>query len=96
LIDGGASRNIIDVTFYDRIAEELGPLRKGADLCSAGGYRLPTRGAWRGVVDAEGVRSMAHWEIVDLKGAADMILGRSWMRDIGAVHDHGSDVITVQ
>ncbi|KAJ7808701.1 hypothetical protein B0H13DRAFT_1928316 [Mycena leptocephala] len=39
---------------------------------------------------------MAHWEIVDLKGAVEMILGRSWLRDLGAVHDYGSDKIMVR
>ncbi|KAJ7177149.1 hypothetical protein C8R46DRAFT_1213712 [Mycena filopes] len=79
LIDGGASRNIIDTR-----------------VSSAGGYRLPTLGAWRGVVDAGGARRMAHWEIVDLKGAVEMILGRSWLRDVGAVHDYASDEIVVR
>ncbi|KAJ7177153.1 hypothetical protein C8R46DRAFT_834690, partial [Mycena filopes] len=96
LIDGGASRNIIDTAFHRGVAEKLGALLEGADLRSAGGYRLPTLGAWRGVVDAGGARRMAHWEIVDLKGAVEMILGRSWLRDVGAVHDYASDEIVVR
>ncbi|KAJ7863202.1 hypothetical protein B0H13DRAFT_1638305, partial [Mycena leptocephala] len=96
LVDGGASRNIMDITFYRGIEEKLGVLWDGADLRSAGGYRLPTLGAWRGIVDAEGAKTMAHWEIVDLKGAVEMILGRSWLRDLGAVHDYGSDEIMVR
>ncbi|KAJ7236539.1 hypothetical protein C8J57DRAFT_1033954, partial [Mycena rebaudengoi] len=96
LVDGGASRNIIDISFYHKIAEDLGPLMEGADLRSAGGYRLPTLGAWRGSVGAEGVQTMAHWEIVDLKGVVEMILGRSWLRDLKAVHDYGSDEIMVK
>ncbi|KAJ7135067.1 hypothetical protein C8R43DRAFT_1132975 [Mycena crocata] len=95
LIDGGASRNII-IAFYRGVAEELRLLWEGADLRSAGGYRLPTLSAWRGLVDAEGVVAMAHSEIVDLKGAAEMILGRSWLRDIGAIHDYGTDEIMVR
>lgn len=33
---------------------------------------------------------------MDLKGAVEIILGRSWLRDLGAVHDYGSDEIVVQ
>ncbi|KAJ7130711.1 hypothetical protein C8R46DRAFT_924742, partial [Mycena filopes] len=96
LIDGGACRNIMDTAFHRGVAEELGALREGADMRSAGGYRLPTLGAWRGVVEAGGAKKMAHVEIVDLKGAVELILGRSWLRDVGAIHDYASDEIVVR
>lgn len=88
LVDDGASRNVMDVGYFEEIEELLGELEEGEDLVGAGGNRLPTCGAWRGKVETGGVVKWAHWEIIDLGGSAKMILGRPWLRDVGAVHNY--------
>ena len=96
LVDDGASRNIMDVSYLWEVAETLGNLVEGEDLVGAGGNRLPTFGAWRGRVETGGIAKWGHWEVIDLGGAAKMILGRPWLRDIGAVHDYLMDVIHIK
>ena len=43
-----------------------------------------------------GIAKWGHWEVIDLGGAAKMILGRPWLRDIAAVHDYSTDVIHIE
>ena len=74
----------------------MGELEEGEDLVGAGGNRLLTCGAWREKVETGGVVKWAHWEIIDLGGSAKMILGRPWLRDIGAVHNYLTDVIHIK
>ena len=96
VVDDGVSRNVMDVRYFDGIMELLGELEEGEDLVGAGGNRLPTFGAWRGKVETGGVVKWAHWEIIDLGGSAKIILGRPWLRDVGAVHDYSTDVIHIK
>ena len=96
LVDDGASCNVMDVGYFKEIEELLGELEEREDLVGAGGNRLLTCGAWRGKVETGGVVKWAHWEIIDLGGLAKMILGRPWLRDVGAVHDYSTDVIHIK
>ena len=96
LVDDGVSRNVMDVGYFEEIEELLGELEEGEDLVGAGGNRLPTCGAWRGKVETGGVVKWANWEIIDLGGSAKMILGRPWLRDVGAVHNYLTDVIHIK
>ena len=45
LVDDGASRNVMDVGYFEEIEELLGELEEGEDLVGVGGNRLPTCGA---------------------------------------------------
>ena len=73
----------------------LGELGPGEDLVAAGNNPLKTHGAWRGQVEMGAVSTWAHWEVIDLGGAAKMILGCPWLRDVDAIHDYGTDDIRV-
>ena len=95
LVDDGASRNIMDTAYFEEISDSLGALIQGKDLVGAGGYWLPTFGAWRGKIETGGVSVWAHWEIIDLGSSIKMILGRPWLRDVGGVHDYEMDIIQV-
>ncbi|KII83196.1 hypothetical protein PLICRDRAFT_180599 [Plicaturopsis crispa FD-325 SS-3] len=95
LVDGGASRNVIDKACFERIAPRLAPLKPGTNLKSAGDFELHAFGAWEGYIDTAGVAKWMQCEVIDLKGAVDMILGRPWLRDTKTQHDYGADTITV-
>ncbi|KII95411.1 hypothetical protein PLICRDRAFT_170067 [Plicaturopsis crispa FD-325 SS-3] len=95
LVDGGASRNVIDKACFERIAARLAPLKPGTNLKSAGDFELRAFGAWEGYIDTAGVAKWMQCEVIDLKGAVDMILGRPWLRDTRAQHDYEADTITV-
>ncbi|XP_013588883.1 uncharacterized protein LOC106368462 [Brassica napus] len=86
LVDNGSSSNIIFQTAYqDRGLEESAVTRKITPLIGFSGEVKQTAGEVTLPVYAEGINMSTKFLVVDSQSAYNMILGRPWIHDMGAV-----------
>ncbi|XP_013650969.2 uncharacterized protein LOC106355595 [Brassica napus] len=86
LVDNGSSSNIIFQTAYQDLGlEESTLMRKVTPLIGFSGEVKQTAGEVILPVYAEGVNMSTKFLVVDCQSAYNMILGRPWIHDMGAV-----------
>ncbi|XP_013727509.2 uncharacterized protein LOC106431243 [Brassica napus] len=86
LIDNGSSSNIIFLTAYQDLGLEDNTLtRKVTPLIVFSGEVKQTAGEVTQPVYAEGINLSTKFLVVDYQSAYNMILGRPWIHDMGAV-----------
>ncbi|XP_033134308.1 uncharacterized protein LOC103849872 [Brassica rapa] len=86
LVDNGSSSNIIFLTVYQDLGLEENTLtRKVTPLIGFNGEVKQTAREVVQPVYAEGINLSTKFLVVDCQSAYNMILGRSWIHDMGAV-----------
>ncbi|XP_048611620.1 uncharacterized protein LOC106393070 [Brassica napus] len=86
LVDNGSSSNIIFQTAYQNLGlEESALTRKITPLIGFSGEVKQTAGEVTLPVYAEGINMSTKFLVVDSQSAYNMILGRPWIHDMGAV-----------
>ncbi|XP_013594416.1 PREDICTED: uncharacterized protein LOC106302453 [Brassica oleracea var. oleracea] len=86
LVDNGSSSNIIFQTAYQDLGlEESALTRKITPLIGFSGKVKQTAGEVTLPVYAEGINMSTKFLVVDSQSAYNMILGRPWIHDMGAV-----------
>ncbi|XP_033129374.1 uncharacterized protein LOC117126095 [Brassica rapa] len=86
LVDNGSSSNIIFLTAYQDLGLEENTLtRKVTPLIRFSGEVKQTAGEVVLAVYAEGINLSTKFLVVDCQSAYNMILGRPWIHDMGAV-----------
>ncbi|XP_013708987.2 uncharacterized protein LOC106412615 [Brassica napus] len=86
LVDNGSSNNIIFLTAYQDLGLEENTLtRKVTPLIGFSGEVKQTTGEVVLPIYAEGINLSTKFLVVDCQSAYNMILGRPWINDMGAV-----------
>ncbi|QRW06987.1 Retrovirus-related Pol polyprotein from transposon opus [Ceratobasidium sp. AG-Ba] len=95
-IDGGAMLCVLDRTYWGTVEADLGPLAKSNIICRMANGQCE-KSAGRGNAYL-GVAS--HWlpitfEVLESRGAFEILLGKTWLRDSGAVQIFEGDRLTI-
>ena len=97
VIDGSAMRNIICTSKWHTWKHWLAPLNPSkVTLSVADNHPIPSEGRWMGTVSVAGVETMQEFEVFDTNGAFQIILGKPWLSHVQAVHEYGTDQITIK
>ncbi|KIM35431.1 hypothetical protein M413DRAFT_50694, partial [Hebeloma cylindrosporum] len=97
LFDDGAMREAMSTNVFQRVKHRLGlTLPSSIFLRMADGSIVKSLGTWEGEIEVEGVRVYGSFEIFDSRGSWDFLLGKRLLGAFKAVHDYGTDEVTVQ
>lgn len=95
-VDDGAMRNCISKKRWERYGHCLSPLRPSRTRIKvANGTKITPLGQWHGTVRVGNIGAPSSFEVFDCGDAFDVILGKPWLKSVKAVHDYGTDEITI-
>lgn len=98
-VDDGAMRNCMSKRRWEEYGHCLGPnslIASRLRIKVANGAKQRSMGTWTGTVHVGGTESNSPFEVFDCADAFDVILGKPWLKQMRAVHDYETDVITLR
>jgi hypothetical protein len=96
LEDGGAMVNAMCTALYAAVRHRIGELQQsGKILRMANGALVPSIGRWEGYIRFGGARVRASFEVFPSGGSWSFLFGKPLLEQFGAVHDYGTDTISV-
>ncbi|KAH7919815.1 hypothetical protein BV22DRAFT_986510, partial [Leucogyrophana mollusca] len=95
-VDNGAMINAIDTAVFHKAARRLRSLISSQRvLRMADGTKVKSQGIWKGTVRWGDVCVKTTFEVFPSGGNWSILIGKPLLEQIGAVHDYGSDVISI-
>ncbi|KAJ7339157.1 hypothetical protein DFH08DRAFT_705160 [Mycena albidolilacea] len=96
-VDNGATRNRMSLARWKQYSHLLGrALLSKTKLSMANGCRLWPYGRWWGKVSVGGVSAFASFEIFECGNMFDILLGKSWLHSVRALHNYETDEIRIR
>ncbi|QRV96443.1 Retrovirus-related Pol polyprotein from transposon opus [Ceratobasidium sp. AG-Ba] len=93
-IDGGAMLCVLDLTVWAEAEQSLGPLEPSHIVCRmANGACVRSRGTGRAWIEVNGVRQQVEFEVLDSRGAFDLLVGKTWLCAASALHNFTNDTL---
>ncbi|QRV95675.1 Retrovirus-related Pol polyprotein from transposon opus [Ceratobasidium sp. AG-Ba] len=95
-VDGGAMLCVLDLTVWAQVEHSLDRLRKSAIVCRmANGVCVPSRGTGTATVWYGHVSWPIRFEVIDSRGAFELLLGKDWLRTASASQLFSSDSLSL-
>ncbi|QRV74718.1 Retrovirus-related Pol polyprotein from transposon opus [Ceratobasidium sp. AG-Ba] len=95
-VDGGAMLCVIDSTVWAQIEHWFGSLRESHIVCRmANGVCVPSLGTGSGVVGYRGHVWPIRFEVIDSRGAFELLLGKDWLHKAGAMQVFKTDSLAL-
>jgi hypothetical protein len=96
LEDGGAMVNAMCTALYMAVRYCIGELQQsGKILRMANGVLVPSIGHWEGHIRFGGTRVHGSFEVFPSGGSWSFLFSKQLLEQFGAVHDYGTDTISV-
>ncbi|QRV78795.1 Retrovirus-related Pol polyprotein from transposon [Ceratobasidium sp. AG-Ba] len=91
-IDGGAMLCVLDHTVWAEAEQSLGRLAPSSIVCRmANGTCIQSKGTGEAWIIIEGVSRLVQFEVLDSRGAFDLLIGKTWLRSAGACQNFADD-----
>ncbi|KAG9088268.1 hypothetical protein FS749_002317 [Ceratobasidium sp. UAMH 11750] len=85
---------VLDNTIWAQIEHQFGRLRDSPVICCmANGACVPSLGTGTGLVSYKHLSWLIRFEVIDSKGAFELLLGKDWLRRTGATQVFPTDSI---
>ncbi|QRV93041.1 Retrovirus-related Pol polyprotein from transposon [Ceratobasidium sp. AG-Ba] len=95
-VDGGAMLCVLDSTVWAQVEHFLGNLRSSEVVCRmANGTCVPSRGTGTAKIKYKHADWPIRFEVIDSRGAFDLLLGKDWLRTASAMQIFGSDSLSL-
>ncbi|QRV90612.1 Retrovirus-related Pol polyprotein from transposon [Ceratobasidium sp. AG-Ba] len=95
-VDGGAMLCVLDSTIWAQVEHFLGHLRSSGVVCRmANGTCVPSRGTGTATIKYNQADWPIRFEVIDSRGAFDLLLGKDWLRTASAMQIFGSDSLSL-
>ncbi|QRW07877.1 Retrovirus-related Pol polyprotein from transposon opus [Ceratobasidium sp. AG-Ba] len=95
-VDGGAMLCVMDKTFWGKIESHLGALAKSPIICRmADGSCTRSIGRGEAVVGVAGQWHPIQFKVLDARGNYDLLLGKPWLRTVGAAQVFSGDTLLI-
>ncbi|QRV99741.1 Retrovirus-related Pol polyprotein from transposon opus [Ceratobasidium sp. AG-Ba] len=96
-VDGGAMLCVLDSTIWAQIEHFIGCLRSSDVVCRmANGTCVPSRGTGTAMIKYERTEWPIRFEVINSRGAFDLLLGKDWLRTASATQIFNSDSLSLQ
>ncbi|QRV79850.1 Retrovirus-related Pol polyprotein from transposon opus [Ceratobasidium sp. AG-Ba] len=93
-IDGGAMLCVLDLAVWAEAEQSLGPLVPSQIVCRmANRACVRSRGAGRAWIEISNVRKEVEFEVLDSRGAFNLLVGKTWLRAASALHNFANDTL---
>ena len=97
VIDGSVMRNIICTSKWCTQKHWLAPLTPSkVTLSVMDNHPIASEGRWMGTISVAEVETTQEFEVFNSNGVFQIILGKPWLSHVQAVHEYGTDLITIQ
>ncbi|QRV79986.1 Retrovirus-related Pol polyprotein from transposon opus [Ceratobasidium sp. AG-Ba] len=95
-VDGGAMLCVIDSTVWAQVEHWFGRLRDSHIICRmANGSCVPSLGTGAGVIGYQGHVWPIRFEVIDSRGAFELLLGKDWLCKAGAMQVFRTDSLAL-
>ncbi|QRW12466.1 Retrovirus-related Pol polyprotein from transposon opus [Ceratobasidium sp. AG-Ba] len=95
-IDGGAMLCVLDRTYWGSVEADLGPLAKSNIICRmANGQCEKSAGRGNAYLGVANRWLPIAFEVLESRGAFEILLGKTWLRDSGAIQIFEGDRLTI-
>ncbi|QRW13991.1 Retrovirus-related Pol polyprotein from transposon opus [Ceratobasidium sp. AG-Ba] len=96
-VDGGAMLCVLDSTVWAQVEHSLGALRSSEIVCRmANGACVPSQGTGTAAIKYEDAVWPIRFEVIDSRGAFDLLLGKDWLRMASATQMFGTDSLALR
>ncbi|QRW08794.1 Retrovirus-related Pol polyprotein from transposon opus [Ceratobasidium sp. AG-Ba] len=96
-VDGGAMLCVLNLTVWAQVEHSLGDLRSSDVVCRmANGACVPSQGTGTATIRYEHAEWPIRFEVIDSKGAFDLLLGKDWLQTASAMQIFGSDSLSLR
>ena len=96
-VDDGAMREVMSTTMFQKVRHRLGVTLPSTQLLRiANRVIVRSEARWEGEVEVKGVRARTAFEVLDSGGKWDFLFGKTLLEAFAAVHDYGTDEITIK
>ncbi|QRW10689.1 Retrovirus-related Pol polyprotein from transposon opus [Ceratobasidium sp. AG-Ba] len=96
-VDGGAMLCVLDSTIWAQVEHSLGGLRGSDIVCRmANGACVPSWGTGTAMIKYKQSVWPIRFEVIDSRGAFDLLLGKDWLRTASATQMFGSDSLALR
>jgi hypothetical protein len=96
LFDGGAMVGAMCTSVFRRVQHRLGSWYPSqCRLRMANGVIVRSQAMWKGVMELGGIRVEGEFEVFDSNQGWGILFGKPLLRAFNAVHDYGTDVVTI-
>ncbi|QRV80066.1 Retrovirus-related Pol polyprotein from transposon [Ceratobasidium sp. AG-Ba] len=93
-IDGGAMLCVLDLAVWAEAEQSLGPLAPSQIVCRmANGACVRSQGTGRAWIEIRGVQQEVEFEVLDSRGAFNLLVGKTWLRAASALHNFANDTL---
>jgi hypothetical protein len=88
--------NAMCTVLYAAVQHRIGELQRSVKILRmANGALVPSIGRWEGHIRFGGARVRATFEVFPSSGSWSFLFGKPLLEQFGAVHDYGTDTISV-
>ncbi|QRW10285.1 Retrovirus-related Pol polyprotein from transposon opus [Ceratobasidium sp. AG-Ba] len=95
-VDGGAMLCVIDSTVWAQVEHLIGRLRESHIVCRmANGSCVPSLGTGAGVIGFRDHVWPIRFEVIDSRGAFELLLGKDWLHKAGALQVFKTDSLAL-
>ncbi|QRV90578.1 Retrovirus-related Pol polyprotein from transposon opus [Ceratobasidium sp. AG-Ba] len=95
-VDSGAMLCVLERTYWVDVEARLGPLAKSNVICRmANGHCKKSAGCGTAHLGVAGLWFQIQFEVLESRGAFEILLGKPWLRDSGAVQIFNGDRLTI-
>ncbi|QRW08776.1 Retrovirus-related Pol polyprotein from transposon opus [Ceratobasidium sp. AG-Ba] len=95
-VDGGSMLCVLDSTVWALIKHSFGRLRTSDIICRmANGACVPSKGTGVGVIRLDEATWPIRFEVIDSKGAFELLLGKDWLSHAGAKQIFATDSLSL-
>ncbi|QRV73587.1 Retrovirus-related Pol polyprotein from transposon [Ceratobasidium sp. AG-Ba] len=93
-IDGGAMLCVLDLAVWAEAEQSLGPLAPSQIVCRmANGACVCSQGTGRAWIEIRGVQQEVEFEVLDSRGAFNLLVSKTWLRAASALHNFTNDTL---
>ncbi|CUA71180.1 Retrovirus-related Pol polyprotein from transposon 412 [Rhizoctonia solani] len=95
-IDGGAMLCVLDSVIWAQVEHFLGRLQPSQVVCRmANGTRVASMGTTRAEIEYRGHKWEIEFEVLDSRGAFELLIGKDWLNKTGAKQDFLTDTLSL-
>ncbi|KAG8773643.1 hypothetical protein FRC12_002398 [Ceratobasidium sp. 428] len=96
-VDGGAMLCVLNSTIWAQVEHRFGRLRESPVVCRmANGACVPSMGTGVGEVRYRQAQWPIRFEVIDSKGAFELLMGKDWLKLAGATQFYPSDTLSLR